>query len=61
MEKILTFFESVDPITGAMFKLPEKADAQLEQKVAKETDASLTIALLSSVPKSQRAELIQLN
>ena len=39
----------IDPITGAMFKLPEKADA------------SLTIALLNSVPKSQRVVLIQLN
>jgi len=47
----------IDPITGAMFKLPEKADAQL----AKKADASLTIALLNSVPKSQRADLIQLN
>ena len=52
----------VDPATGAMFKLPEKADGQLEEQLAENTsDASLTIALLDTIPEDDRDELIPLN
>ena len=52
----------VDPATGAMFKLPETADAQLTKTVAVQSnDVSLTIAMLSTIPEAQRAELIQIN
>jgi hypothetical protein len=52
----------VDPATGAMFKLPEQAAAQLEEQLAENTrDASLTIALLDTIPEDDRDELIPLN
>ena len=53
----------IDPATGAMFKLPERAAGQLEEQLSKNTndDASLTIALLSAIPKDERNELVPLN
>lgn len=52
----------VDPATGAMFKLPERSDTSLDLKVVSENkDDSLTIALIDSIPESERSSLIQLN
>jgi hypothetical protein len=45
-----------------MFKLPERSDTSLGLKVASENkDDSLTIALIDSIPESERSSLIQLN
>lgn len=52
----------VDPATGAMFKLPGNAAAKLDEKqISKISDASLTIALLDTIPASERNVLIPLN
>jgi len=52
----------IDPATGAMFKLPQSADAQLNEKLANDTaDTSLKIAMLDTLPKSKHTELIPLN
>ena len=52
----------IDPATGAMFKLPQSADAQLNEKLANDTaDASLKIVMLETLPKNKRTELIPLN
>ncbi|WP_372881389.1 hypothetical protein [Psychromonas sp.] len=52
----------VDPATGAMFKLPERSDTSLDLKIASENkDGSLTIALIDSIPESERSSLIELN
>jgi len=52
----------IDPATGAMFKLPENASAQLDEDLASNTDeSSLTIALLETIPSNERNELVPLN
>jgi len=51
----------VDPATGAMFKLPENANAQLNEEVTAKPDTSLTITMLNAIPKEQRSQLIPLN
>ena len=39
----------IDPATGAMFKLPQSADAQLNEKLANDTaDTTLKIAMLET-------------
>ncbi|GDY24512.1 hypothetical protein [Agarivorans sp. Toyoura001] len=49
----------VDPATGAMYKLPENAIAELTES-EKENKESLTIAMLNSIPEQQQAQLIPL-
>ena len=51
----------IDPATGAMFKLPERADAQLNETIMATSDASLTIAMLSAIPENQRSDLVKIN
>ena len=51
----------VDPATGAMFKLPENADAQLSETITAKSEASLTIAMLTAIPVEQRAKLVPIN
>ena len=51
----------IDPATGAMFKLPERADAQLNETIMATSDASLTIAMLSAIPENQRSALVKIN
>ncbi|OEF48529.1 hypothetical protein A1OW_15455 [Enterovibrio norvegicus] len=47
----------VDPATGAMFKLPEGAEAQLDEKAVHAS--TVTIAMIDAIPEEQRASLIQ--
>lgn len=48
----------VDPATGAMFKLPERVDVSLDESVAQNADADLTIATIDSLSAEQRASLV---
>ena len=56
-------FLIIDPVTGAMFKLPKESNTSLTlaTTVLDNQDNSLTIALLDSIPQSERSSLIQLN
>lgn len=51
----------VDPATGAMFKLPENASADMGTPVASASQADLTIATLDSLTDAQRARLVPLD
>jgi len=51
----------IDPATGAMFKLPEKVDAQLNKVATAKSAASVTIAMLNAIPENQRADLVPIN
>jgi len=48
----------IDPATGAMFKLPETADAQLNKVITAKSSTSITIAMLNAIPEKQRADLV---
>ncbi|UVE18269.1 hypothetical protein NVV93_02390 [Pseudomonas sp. LS44] len=52
----------VDPLTGAMYKLPEAASAELGEKVAGQADGnSLTLLTLDQVPEALREQMIRVN
>ncbi len=51
----------IDPATGAMFKLPEKADAQLNQVATSKSGSTVTITMLNAIPEKKRADLVQIN
>jgi hypothetical protein len=43
----------IDPATGAMFKLPENANASLNEAVTAKTEAGITIIMLDSVSEKK--------
>lgn len=51
----------VDPATGAMFKLPEQASADMGTPLASADRADLTIATVDSLTDAQRTQLIPVN
>lgn len=52
----------VDPITGAMYKLPEGTSVDLGEKVvAKPQGQDLTLLTIDQLPEHQRAALIRIN
>lgn len=52
----------VDPITGAMYKLPEGTSVDLGEKVVSNADGKdLTLLTIDQLPEHQRAALIRLN
>jgi hypothetical protein len=51
----------IDPATGAMFKLPEQASADMGTPLASRGKADLTIATLDALTDAQRAQLVPLN
>ena len=53
----------VDPATGAMWKLDEKAFSSLPRKLSQNlsNSQSLHIALLEDVPKNYRSNLVKIN
>ncbi|MDO4627069.1 MAG: hypothetical protein Q4A81_07200 [Pasteurellaceae bacterium] len=46
----------VDPATGAMYKLPEKVDANLSEK-----SQTLKVMLIDNLDDNQRSQLVRLN
>ncbi|WP_281645838.1 hypothetical protein [Parendozoicomonas sp. Alg238-R29] len=51
----------VDPVTGAMWKLPESASAQLNQNIAGNTDnPQLQVVTIDQVPESMKGQLLKL-
>lgn len=51
----------VDPLTGAMYKLPEAASADLGQPLAQASGTSLTIASIETLSSAQRERLVRLD
>ncbi len=51
----------VDPLTGAMYKLPETASADLGKPVAQTGPTGMSIALIDSLTNAQRHVLIPIN
>jgi len=51
----------VDPLTGAMYKLPKGVDVPLDAKPQASIDRSLRIIALDEVPASLRSALVRLN
>tara|TARA_B100000809_G_C14883528_1_gene440075 strand:- start:185 stop:670 length:486 start_codon:yes stop_codon:yes gene_type:complete len=48
----------IDPATGAMFKLPENANASLNEAVTAKTEAGITITMLDSVSEKEKSNLV---
>jgi hypothetical protein len=48
----------IDPVTGAMFKLPENANATLNGVVADKNKSGITIAMLDSVSDEDKMNLV---
>lgn len=51
----------VDPATGAMFKLPEQASADMGMPLAVAKPSDLTVGTVDSLTEAQRARLVPLN
>ncbi|WP_442969192.1 hypothetical protein [Pseudomonas sp. Q1-7] len=52
----------VDPLTGAMYKLPEEANAQMgAQLVGGDAGKDLTLLTIDQLPEAQRDQLIRIN
>lgn len=51
----------VDPMTGAMYKLPESTAANLGNPVAGETPKSLTLLEIDQLSPADRAALVRIN
>ncbi len=50
----------VDPLTGAMYKLPDEVSADLGQPVAEAMQDALRIVSINDLDPAQRAELVAL-
>lgn len=50
----------VDPITGAMYSLPEKATIQLNSDIAMSNTHPLTIKTIDSLSPEQKSQLVKL-
>jgi hypothetical protein len=48
----------IDPATGAMFKLPENANASLKEVITAKTEAGITITMLDSVSDKEKSNLV---
>jgi hypothetical protein len=48
----------IDPVTGAMFKLPENAGASLSEVAKVKSENAITIAMLDSVSDKEKLELV---
>ncbi len=51
----------VDPLTGAMYKLPEYASADMGKPLADASTGTLKIALIDDLSASQRDRLVPIN
>lgn len=51
----------VDPMTGAMYKLPEEVKGNLGNPLAGEAPKDLTLLEIDQVPQSLRSELVRIN
>ncbi|RWU21674.1 hypothetical protein DM813_19330 [Pseudomonas alkylphenolica] len=51
----------VDPLTGAMYKLPEQASADMGKPVADAATRTLSIALIDDLSAAQRERLVPVN
>lgn len=51
----------VDPLTGAMYKLPEQASADLGQPLADASSDTLQVAMIDDLTAAQRERLIPVN
>ncbi len=48
----------IDPVTGAMFKLPQNAGASLSEVATVKSETEITIAMLDSVSDKQKLDLV---
>ncbi|MDN7143088.1 hypothetical protein KC131_20755 [Pseudomonas sp. JQ170] len=51
----------VDPLTGAMYKLPEHASADMGKPLAGTSAGSLKVALIDDLSAAQREQLVPIN
>lgn len=51
----------VDPLTGAMYKLPEFASADMGKPLADASIGTLTVALIDDLDPAQRERLVPIN
>ena len=51
----------VDPLTGAMYKLPEFASADMGKPLADASNGALMVALIDDLDPAQRERLVPIN
>lgn len=51
----------VDPITGAMFNLPDRIDVSLDEEVSFNDANTLIIATIDALDQEQRSRLVRIN